>query len=111
MRGFCFENFVITMDFDLVVCVDAFACIHLVMPTIFSSAEEWQKAAASRNDVPEDVWGDLSEERLRYDALFVSYLKNQAFGFSSHRLMTFMTDNWQYEPGDIILDFVCDLSD
>ena len=87
------------MEYDLVVCVDAFASIHLVMPSLFKNAADWQEAASSRNDVPEDVWGDLSEDRLRYDIQFISHIRNQAFGFSSDRLMTYMTDYWQYECG------------
>ena len=97
------------MDFDLVVCVDAWACIHLVMPTLFRSASDWKKAASSRNDVPQDVWGDLSEQRLHYDAQFVAHIKNQAFGFSSQRLVNYMTDNWQYEPGEMNVFFILKL--
>ena len=87
------------MDYDLVVCVDAFACIHLVMPSIFNNVSDWQSAASSRNDVPEDVWGDLSDDRLRYNIQFIAHIRNQAFGFSSERLVTYMTDNWQYDCG------------
>ena len=87
------------MDFDLVVCVDAWASIHLVMPTLFNSANEWEKAARTRNDVPDDVWGDLSEQRLRYDQMYITHIKNQGFGFSSVRLLTYMSDHYEYEPG------------
>ena len=89
------------MDHDLVVCVDAWACIHLVMPTLFTSPDEWKNAACTRNDVPEEVWGDLSEDRLRYDKAFIAHIKNNGFGFSSLRLLTYMTDYWQYEPGEL----------
>ena len=72
-----FQKISCNMDHDLVVCVDAWACIHLVMPTLFTSPDEWKNAACTRNDVPEEVWGDLSEDRLRYDKAFIAHIKNR----------------------------------
>ena len=87
------------MDYDLVVCVDAFACVHFVMPSLFNSFHGWVTAAKTRNNVPEDVLGDLSEARLEYDRRFIKHLRNQGFGFSSERLINYMIDHWQIEPG------------
>ena len=87
------------MDYDLVVCVDAYAAIHLVMPTMFNNVDAWIQACASRNDVPEDVWGCLTEARLNYDREYIRHIRDQRFGFSSEHIVTFLSYNWQYESG------------
>ena len=88
------------MDYDLVVCVDAYAYVHLMMPTIFDDCDVWMNAAKTRNDVPVEIWGELSEERLRYDHAFIAHIRNQGFGFSSQAFLNFLTDNWQYDTGN-----------
>ena len=96
------------MEYDLVVCADAYAAVHLVMPLIFHNVLEWKKAALTRNDVPGEIFGELTEERLRYDQKVIDYLRNQGFGFSSDVFVTFLIDNWQYESGHAI--FSCNAS-
>ena len=93
------------MDHDLVVCVDAFACVHLVMPSLFDSVHEWTLAAKTRNQVPEEVLGDITEERLLYNKAFIKHLRNQGFGYSAQGFINYMFDHWQYEPGIVFSCF------
>ena len=88
------------MDYDLVVCVDAYAAVHFMMPLLFHNADEWKAAASTRNDVPQEIFGELSLERLRYDQKFIDHIRNQGFGIASELFVTFFIDNWQYDPGD-----------
>ena len=84
------------MEYDLVVCVDAYAAVHFMMPLVFQNVQEWKEAAMTRNDVPEEIFGELTVERLRYDQRFIDHIRNQGFGYSSELYINFMIDNWQY---------------
>jgi len=88
------------MEYDLVVCVDAYAAVHFMMPLVFDNAEDWIAAASTRNDVPDEIFGELTAERLRYNHHFIDHIRNQGFGFSSDLFINFFIDNWQYDYGD-----------
>ena len=97
------DQALVDMEYDLVVCTDAYAAVHFVMPLIFHDFHEWKKAAMTRNDVPEEIFGELTEDRLRYDHKLIDFIRNQGFGYSSEVFVTFLIENWQYEPGDALL--------
>ena len=90
-----------TMDINIVVCADSWACCHLVMPSLFQDAESWIAAAKTRLEVPSEIFGTLSIGRFHYNIGFAKFLKSSWFrSLQNQEVLSFLESHWVYDvPG------------
>ena len=89
------------MDLDLVLCCESWACIHLVMPPLFSNHQQWIDAAYNRQDVPNECFGTMSELRFHYNLEFIHWIRNHAFSNSYEHFAAFFSKSWQFDKGSV----------
>ena len=89
-----------TMDIDLILCCESWACIHLIMPTLFDNAQEWMEAVHSRQDLPIECQGTISETRFYDNLRFIQFVQSNGFSRESGHMMNYFCQHWQYDNGN-----------
>ena len=91
-------DFSIVMDINLVVCADSWACCHLIMPSLFVSAQAWIDAAKLRREVPQEIMGTISIERFHYNRNMVSFIQSSEFrSLRKKQMISYFEDHWVYD--------------
>ena len=86
------------MDINLIVCADSWACCHLVMPSLFSSAEAWVQAANLRREVPQEIFGTISKERFDYNRNLLTFIQSSHFrSLRKQEIISLFKSNWAYD--------------
>ena len=92
------------MDIDLVLCCESWACIHLIMPTLFDNANDWMNAVELRQELPIECQGTISETRFHHDLNFIHFVQTNAFSRHNSHMFEYFCEHWQYDHG--ILNFL-----
>lgn len=86
------------MDVDFVVCLDSWACVHLILPLLFPKPETWMLACNHRQDVPREAIGSITAKHFQYNTQFLSFLKSQTFRrLRKDDILRFFETHWVYD--------------
>ena len=85
----------------MVVCADSWACCHLIMPSLFVSANSWIEAATLRREVPSEIFGTISIDRFNYNLNLLSFIRSSDFrSLRKSEMISYFEDHWVYDtPG------------
>ena len=104
-----FENTVsqlqrrLSMDIDLCLAVDSWACTQLIMPLLFDDSNSWMQAASKREEVPREIMGTFSSQRYHYNRDFCAYIMSPYFPNSFSEMSNVLLSNWMYDSEETVL--------
>ena len=89
------------MDIDLVLCCESWACIHLIMPTLFENANDWMNAVLLRQELPTECQGTITKTRFDHNLNFIQFVQSNGFSSDNSHMLEYFSEFWQYENGNL----------